>query len=122
MERITIMIILGILILVGLAIAIIATIIKKKENRKPNYKAFFIIGITWIPIGIATQNYVFTFVGLVFIILGITKKKEWKNQPKWEELSPSEKKIKIALIIFLALILILGVVFYFMARDQMIRI
>ena len=120
MERMTLMIILAILILFGLAIAIIATIIKKKENRKPNYKAFFIIGITWIPIGIATQNYVFTFVGLVFIILGITKKKEWKNQPKWEELSPAEKKVKIALIIFLTLILISGIIFYFITRNQML--
>ena len=118
MERTIQIIILGILILIGLVIAVIATIIKRKENRKPNYKAFFIVGITWVPLGIATQNYVFIFVGLVLLILGLTKKKEWKNQPKWEELSQAEKKIKIALKIFLALILILGVVVYFLAGNQ----
>ncbi len=117
MERITMMIILGIIIVIGLIVAIMSARARRKEGRKPNYKAFFIIGITWIPIGIATQNYVFMVVGLAFMILGFTKKKEWKNQPKWEDLSPAEKKIKLALIIFLSLILILGVVFYFIAGN-----
>ena len=118
MERTTQMIILGILILIGLVIAIIATIIKRKENRKPNYKILFIIGICWVPLGIATQNFVFIIVGLTFLIFGLFNRKSWKNQPKWEELSQAEKKIKIALIIFLALILILGVVVYFLAGNQ----
>ena len=118
MERTWMMIVLGILLVIGLAIAVISAILKKRENRNLNFKAFFIIGITWIPIGIATENVVFTFVGLVFLILGVTKKKEWKNQPKWEELSPAEKKNKIALIVFLSVILLLGIVFYLMARNQ----
>ena len=109
------MIIMGVLLVIGLIIAIIKAIVRKNENRKPNFKAFFIIGITWIPIGIATQNYVFMVAGLAFMILGFMKKKEWKDQPKWEDLSPAEKKMKLALIIFLALILILGVVLYFIA-------
>ena len=113
----TLMIIIAVFLLVGLVIAIIATIIKRKENRKPNYKAFFIIGVCWVPIGIATQNYVFMVIGLVFLVLGLLNRKSWENQPKWEDLSPAEKKIKLALIIFLSLILILGVVFYFMAGN-----
>ena len=111
------MIILAIIIVIGLIIAIISAKARRKEGRKPNFKAFFIIGITWIPIGIATQNYVFMIAGLAFMIMGIMKKKEWKDQPKWEDLSPAEKKMKLALIIFLALILILGVVFYFIASN-----
>ncbi|MBT4333676.1 MAG: hypothetical protein HOD64_10400 [Candidatus Cloacimonetes bacterium] len=117
MERITMMIILAIIIVIGLIIAIISARARRKEGRKPNFKAFFIIGITWIPIGIATQNYVFMVAGLAFMILGFTKKKEWKDQPKWEDLSPAEKKMKLALIIFLSLILILGVVFYFIVGN-----
>ncbi len=120
MERMTLMIIIAAFLLVGFVIAIFATINRKKENRKPNYKAFFIIGICWLPLGISTGNYAFSIIGLVFMILGITHKKSWKNQPKWDELSPAEKKIKIALIIFLALILILGVVSYFIARNQIL--
>lgn len=122
MERTTLMIILGILILIGLVIAIIATIIKRKENRKPNYKILFIIGICWVPLGIATQNFVFIIVGLTFLIFGLLNRKSWKNQPKWEDLSPAEKKIKIALILFLLVILILGVVFFFITKNQMIRV
>ncbi|MCK4979945.1 MAG: hypothetical protein KAS62_06090 [Candidatus Delongbacteria bacterium] len=113
----TLIIIIGILLLIGSIIAIFATISRRKENRKPNYKAFFIIGVCWVPIGIATQNYVFMVIGLVFLVLGLLNRKSWENQPKWEDLSPAEKKIKLALIIFLSLILILGVVFYFMAGN-----
>jgi len=117
MEYKMLMFAIAILILVGFVIAIIASSIKRKENRKPNYKLFFIIGICWVPVGIATQNYVFMVAGLAFMILGLMKKKEWKDQPKWEELSPAEKKMKLALITFLALILILGVVLYFIASK-----
>ena len=117
MGNITLMIVIGILLFIGLVIVIIEKIIKKKENRKPNYKAFFIIGICWLPLGISTGNYAFSVIGLVFMILGITHRKSWGNQPKWIELSPAEKKIKIALILFIALILILGVVVYFLAGN-----
>lgn len=116
MEYNSLIIILSALILIGLVITIFAIYIKKKENIKPNYKALFIIGICWLPLGIATQNYVFTVIGLVFLILGITHRKAWKQQPKWSELSPTEKKIKLVLIIFLMLILILGIIFYFSAK------
>jgi len=122
MERMTLMIVLGILISIGLVIAIRAAIIQRKENRKSNFKAFFIIGICWVPLGIATNNTVFTILGLVFLILGLVNRKSWKNQPKWDELSPAEKKIKLALIIFLMLILIVGVVFYFIVRNQTVSI
>jgi hypothetical protein len=122
MERMTLMIVLGILISIGLVIAIRAAIIQRKENRKANFKAFFIIGICWVPFGIATNNTVFTIIGLVFLILGLANRKNWKNQPKWDELSLAEKKIKLALIIFLMLILIVGVVFYFIVRNQTVSI
>ena len=120
MERMTLMIIIAVFLLVGLVIAIIATIIKRKENRKPNYKAFFIIGVCWVPIGIATQNYVFMVIGLVFLVLGLLNRKSWENQPKWEDLSPAEKKIKLALIIFLSVVLIIGAIFYFIVNNQII--
>ncbi len=120
MERTTLIIIIAALLLVGLVIAIFAMINRRKENRKLNYKVFFIIGICWIPLGISTGNYLFSIVGLLCLIVGLANRKSWKNQPKWEELSPTEKKIKIALIIFLSLILIFGVVFYFIIRSQML--
>jgi len=116
MEFKMLMFVIAILILVGFVIAVIASSIKRKENRKPNYKLFFIIGLCWVPIGIATQNYVFVVVGLFFLILGLFNKKKWESQPKWSELSPAEKKIKIALIIFLAIILLMGLIFYFIAQ------
>ncbi len=120
MERTNLVIIIAALLLVGFVIAIIAMINRRKENRKPNYIAFFIIGICWIPLGISTGNYLFSIIGLLCLIVGLVNRKSWNNQPKWEELSPAEKKIKIALIIFSSLILILGIVLYFITRNQML--
>lgn len=116
MEQRTLMFVLAILIFIGFVIAVIASYIKRKENRKPNYKLFFIIGLCWAPLGIATQNYAFIVLGLVFLILGLINRKRWEPQPKWSELSSAEKKIKTALIIFLAAILIMGLIFYLIAE------
>ena len=116
MNQRTLMFALAIVILIGFVISIIASSIRRKENRKPNYKVFFIIGICWAPLGIATQNYVFIVLGSVFLILGLINRKKWEAQPKWNELSPEAKKIKIAMMIFLAAILIMGLVFYLIAQ------
>ena len=102
------------LVLVGLVIGGWAIFIRKKYKRKPNYKAFFIIGITWIPLGITTQTYMFSFIGLLFLVLGLVNKKHWKNRPKWNELSPQEKRMKIWIFIFLSVIFLFGIFSYFM--------
>ncbi len=116
MNQRTLMFALAILIFIGFVIAVIASYIKRKENRKPNYKLFFIIGLCWTPLGIATQNYVFIIIGLVFLIVGVINKKNWEAQPKWSDLSPEARKVKIAMMIFLAAILIMGLIFYLIAQ------
>jgi len=48
-------------------------------TREPEYRTFFIMGIAFIPIGIAAGNSVFWILGLVFLILGITNREKWKS-------------------------------------------
>ena len=56
------------------------------ETRVDDYRTFFIMGAVFIPIGIATDNYVFSILGLVFMILGATNRDKWRNtQEKVEE-------------------------------------
>ncbi len=49
------------------------------ETRVDDYRTFFIMGAIFIPIGIATDNYAFSIIGLVFMILGATNRDKWRN-------------------------------------------
>ncbi|MCP4800844.1 MAG: hypothetical protein GY893_12925, partial [bacterium] len=62
-----IVIILGFLLL-----ALVLYLLKKKniKDDKPNFKVLFIVGITWIPLGIITKNPGFLVGGLALTIIG----------------------------------------------------
>ena len=89
METTTI-IIAGIIALLTLG-ALGFFLIWKKQKKKgscvekePNYLVFFIIGISWFPIGIATNNHTFTLMGAIFLIYGLMNKDKWKKEKKCE--------------------------------------
>jgi len=108
MEWPVLMVVIGVLI-VGILIA--AIIMHKKYGTKPNYRVFFIIGVTWIPLGIATKNFVFSAAGIVMMIVGLSKKKEWREEPKWNELPPQARRLKLILIGIITLTLAAMLVF-----------
>ena len=108
------MIAIGILILIMLFLFIV---LKRKQKQQMNYRMFFIIGVTWLPLGIATQNYVFSVVGACFLALGLANRKKWKNEPRWAELSPQQRKIKLIMVVFLALLVLAGLEMYLLARN-----
>jgi hypothetical protein len=74
------------LIVIGIAsilviLFLIVFILKKRgviEDSEPDYRTFFIIGLAFFPIGIATRNPGLWGMGLVFFILGITNRDKWK--------------------------------------------
>ncbi len=53
-------------------------------TRDPEYRTFFIMGATFVPIGIATGNAGFWVMGLIFLIMGITNRVKWSNNRKIE--------------------------------------
>ncbi|HAW51423.1 MAG TPA: hypothetical protein DCX54_03695 [Flavobacteriales bacterium] len=97
-------IVFGLLIL-GLLVVIF--VYRKNKKIPTNYRAWFIIGITWIPLGIATKNYAFLAIGVVFMVLGLKHRDKWK-ETSWSGLSPAEKNVKIALISVGLLLLLAG--------------
>ena len=104
-----------IIIAAVILLLLVATIILRKNSKTPtNYKSFFIIGIIWIPLGIATQNHAFFVLGALFILYGLLNKSKWKDYPKWKELPPKLRKLKIITMIVLSVILLAGIVFYFL--------
>jgi len=102
-----------------LIMAVVTFLFKKKiiKDEKTNYKTLFIIGMTWLPLGVAIKNLGFIVGGLVLVILGIMKKDQWRDEKKWSELSPAEKKVKLSIVLMLAFMLVVGVVTFFMYKG-----
>ena len=86
----------------------------KKEKIKPNYRLFFIFGMTWIPLGVVfyktTRNIGFLIMGVIFLIIGLI------NKDKWGEtaiVNPQKRKLLIGLIFTGLLVLITFLLKYF---------
>jgi hypothetical protein len=107
-------------IIIVLAVLFIIMRILSKEPHRPNYKAFFIMGITWIPLGIVLENHGFWGIGLVFMIIGIVNRSKWKDEPKWSELTPEAKRTKLMMIIGLGVVFVLGLVVYFLVKSGVV--
>jgi hypothetical protein len=89
---------------------------KNGGARKTNYKTLFIIGISWIPLGLATDNSAFWVIGMVLVGVGLVNKNKWEDEKGWQELNPKERKLKITAISFLTLLLVVGIGVYFLSR------
>jgi hypothetical protein len=72
---------IAIVLVIVLALSLVVFFVAKNRGldsiRTDYYRTFFIIGVAFIPIGIATENFTFTILGLVFLILGATNKDKW---------------------------------------------
>ena len=115
-----------ILIAIGLLIILIGVgfviILKSSKKKRPtDYYNFFIMGLTWFPLGIVFMTTIednsvgsfFFILGLVYMAIGLSHKKEWKKNHeanKWENLSKQEQKIKMWIIIILGLSVLAGIV------------
>lgn len=113
-----ILITIFVLILIGLIISIYAFKAQKKHKRKPDYYAFFTMGIICLVIGIPLKMYPLAAIGAVFAVVGLVHKKKWqKNRIKWEDLSKEEKKLKWILVGFLMFALLAGVLAFYLTAG-----
>lgn len=91
---------------------------KDLPKRDPDYRVFFILGVSFLPIGIATDNPGLWGMGAVFLILGLANRDKWKDQSKWSELEPERSRLKFIIIGLLALALLTLLVFYIFAKSN----
>ena len=113
-------IIIGIAVLtvLGAVVAFYMMRKNKDQNIETSYRAFFILGISFLPIGIATDNPGLWVMGAVFLILGLANRDKWKAQPKWSELGPEKRRNVFFIILGLVMLLALGVVFFLFAKSM----
>ena len=87
---------------------------RKEKSKGLDYHSLFIIGIIWVIIGIFLKNYFLLVLGGILFLAGILNKKKWKsNKVKWEDFSKEEKKMRIWMVSILAIILIAGIIVFF---------
>jgi len=67
--------VLAILIL-GITIALFS---RRGIEKKPDYRVFFILGMTWFPIGVATDNKAFFVLGLAYLAIGLANRAKWNT-------------------------------------------
>jgi heme/copper-type cytochrome/quinol oxidase subunit 2 len=91
---------------------------RKREFPEPDYRVFFILGITWLPLGIATDNPAFWGMGAVFLIAGLANRNKWKEAKNWSDLPSSERNMRLlSVVVGLVIVLALALAVYFMARS-----
>lgn len=110
-------------LLIGIAIlAVLFAVIFISRNRgqkiEPDYRVFFILGITWLPLGIATDNPGFLGLGAVFMAIGLANRSKWKEVPKWSELDPEKRRTKFLIILGITVLLAAGVAYYIFAKSN----
>jgi hypothetical protein len=104
-------------IILGVIFTILAIFLYKRQGKSSeiDYRTLFTMGLIFFAIGMSTNNPGMWGLGLIFFAIGITNKKKWKKQRKWSEMSKSEKNIKIAILIALGVLVLVGFLFFLLA-------
>ena len=89
---------------------------KEGRNSVVNFRSMFIIGALWMPIGIVLSNPSLGITGLIFFLIGIVNKKKWERERTWSELSPTERRVKVALLVGLSFLMFGGLAVYWSTR------
>jgi uncharacterized membrane protein YfcA len=112
--------VLAVIVILGI-IAVVYALKRGRIQKEPDYRSWFIMGIIFVTVflvGSLTGLYepvpIFLILGLVFTITGLANYKKW-GQPR-RLLTESERKTRItAITIGLAILLILGAIFFILA-------
>jgi len=110
-------IIISIAVLIGV-LAILAVYFRRKKKTPPDYYAFYVMGLIWLPIGIPLENYALSAMGLIFMLVGILNKDKWKqNRRDWSKMSKQERKVMSILLISLGVLLLFGILFFILVEK-----
>ena len=88
------LIILVILLILGVVVARVT----RKRHARPDYFGLYVLGLVWFAAGIPFQNYPLSGLGIVFAILGLTHREEWRSSSIAQKKIDIKKKLAIALV------------------------
>ena len=107
-------ILVGVVVLLVLFTAVAAHRLNK--DAVPNYRALFVLGICFLPIGIAGGNTGLWVVGAVFLLVGLSKRDQWGEETKWADFPPRLKRIKLTVAAVSVVLLLLAMVLFMLAK------
>jgi hypothetical protein len=92
--------------------------ISRKNKRPPDYYALFVIGLTWVAIGLPLENYILFIIGVAFTAAGLINKDRWKkNRITWGKLKKEEKIVKGFVIFGLTVFIVVGLVVFYLVEK-----
>lgn len=94
-------------------------IVRRQKGDMPetDYRVFFILGIVWLPLGIATDNPGFWGMGAIFLIVGLANRDKWQEAPMMSSLTASKSKSQLVVLIGLAVLLTVSLLVYLLIRG-----
>ncbi len=105
------LVVLALLVLFSVIFAV--SLWRGKISHEPDYYAIFIMGILWFPLGFVFEMWPLSLMGAIFLVIGLKNKNKWKKK-KFSEMEPGQRKLKIALMIILGILVLGGMLaFYF---------
>jgi len=105
------------IIIIAIGSVYVYSIAKGKIGQtSSDYRMFFYMGIIFLPIGIS--NPPFLILSLAFITIGLANKNKWKPEQKWSEMPPTQRNLKIGLIILLGFLLIASFVVWYLGSQN----
>jgi hypothetical protein len=97
---------------------IIFLFISRKNKRPPDYYALFVIGLSWMAIGLPLENHILFIMGVLFTAIGLINKDRWKkNSITWEKLKKEEKIVKGFLVFGLTVFVVVGLIVFYLAEK-----
>ena len=91
----------------------------RKRNCPPDYYAFFLIGLVWVPIGFSLDNYFMSALGFVLMIVGLMHRDAWKKSRHcWEKVDSKSKRLLAGMLALLSAFVFFGfTVLYLMIQG-----
>ncbi len=98
-------------LLVGLLLVYFVIAVKRGWTRRSSsHKTFLVVGLSWLPLGFMTGNYLLGVMGVCFVTYGLANRDKWEDEKQCPELTDQEKKKRALLLILLSLSFLIGVV------------
>jgi len=73
-------------IAVFLVVLFVYLFVCKNKKQETDYRAWFIIGLTCVAVGLPLENYLVFAIGIVFATLGVLNREKWKrNDFDWKK-------------------------------------
>ena len=69
-------------IAIAVAVVLVGVFAGRRKTSAPrtnNYRTLCIVGLSWIPIGLGTENTTFWILGSVFVLVGLANRDKWDS-------------------------------------------